>query len=751
MADDVQKIAQRIELTGEKEYNAALKEARQNLRVLQSQLKAETAELGKNATAQEKAEVKTKNLQKQIKEQEKVVKAYEKALAASTEKYGENSEAVAKWEIKLNDARTALANMRNGLNDVSEGMKQVQSSSQLGVVAANSLADSLGKIAEVGSSISGAIESSFSSLLGIVKDNIAMVWESVVDLAARSNNLVDMAGFWNTSATNIQKWGKAAAAASGTLSDMNDLVTKIVAKSNSDKKTGGILANVSPEAYEDQWEFAMAVMDSLSQMEGKERMAAATDIFGKSFTKALDFVNDWDKIKAALNENDAEQGGYGLTEEQINRMSDLYDQVNRLKESWQSLKDMATVSLFGDLAINVTGNIQNVLDAFRDYFNAETEDEKAAALAKVKENILEAFQNVKTAIEEGIEMLSGLAEELKNSDDSLAQALGTALEGLVNALKWLTDESNWDTIKTAIEGLIGLWAAGKIASALTNIASFAANIKTITAFKGGVDLAGFANAGASAGASFGASFAAALAEAVPWLAGLYTLLNPAETKDDSMEATYGEGWISDSKGDLVKVSKEEYDRIMADAEQAGQFMKEQEERQKQIDQMGQTYVEGFGPSSPVKRARLNASEDQQAAANAWWDIFRSGNWGENDQALDNAWNAMAEAFGGEDSALFGRLNTLLDRLIEEQSAAENDTDYNPDLWSDIPSTWWQNPSGQNNGITSSDLQGFRSLPGQVSSAVSRGISGIKVTLDGQTVGNLVAPYVSNYIAASMFE
>ena len=203
MADDVQKIAQRIELTGEKEYNAALKEARQNLRVLQSQLKAETAELGKNATAQEKAEVKTKNLQKQIKEQEKVVKAYEKALAASTEKYGENSEAVAKWEIKLNDARTALANMRNGLNDVSEGMKQVQSSSQLGVVAANSLADSLGKIAEVGSSISGAIESSFSSLLGIVKDNIAMVWESVVDLAARSNNLVDMAGFWNTSATNI--------------------------------------------------------------------------------------------------------------------------------------------------------------------------------------------------------------------------------------------------------------------------------------------------------------------------------------------------------------------------------------------------------------------------------------------------------------------------------------------------------------------------------------------------------------------
>ena len=43
-------IRQKIVLEGEREYSAALKEAQRNLKVLRSELKAETAELGKNAT-----------------------------------------------------------------------------------------------------------------------------------------------------------------------------------------------------------------------------------------------------------------------------------------------------------------------------------------------------------------------------------------------------------------------------------------------------------------------------------------------------------------------------------------------------------------------------------------------------------------------------------------------------------------------------------------------------------------------------
>jgi elongation factor Ts len=78
-------IKQRIVLEGEKEYNAALKSAQRNLKTLRSELKAETAELGSNATAQQKDEVKTKSLTKQIAEDPKMAGKPEKVIAGAVQ------------------------------------------------------------------------------------------------------------------------------------------------------------------------------------------------------------------------------------------------------------------------------------------------------------------------------------------------------------------------------------------------------------------------------------------------------------------------------------------------------------------------------------------------------------------------------------------------------------------------------------------------------------------------------------------
>ncbi len=82
-----------------------------------------------------------------------------------------------------------------------------------------------------------------------------------------------------------------------------------------------------------------------------------------------------------------------------------------------------------------------------------------------------------------------------------------------------------------------------------------------------------------------------------------------------------------------------------------------------------------------------------------------------------------------------------------------------DTWEqkdDLPANWWmdaaswRNAGNNDNGLTSSDLAGFRSLPAAMSSAVAagaaKGVSGITVQLDGYTVGRLVAPYVSEAVA-----
>ena len=92
-------IKQKIVLEGEQQYKNAIKDAQRNLKTLRSELKAETAELGNNASAQQKNETKVKSLKKQIQEQEKIVKANRDALEEVRQKYGDNEDAIAKWAM----------------------------------------------------------------------------------------------------------------------------------------------------------------------------------------------------------------------------------------------------------------------------------------------------------------------------------------------------------------------------------------------------------------------------------------------------------------------------------------------------------------------------------------------------------------------------------------------------------------------------------------------------------------------------
>ena len=702
-------IKQRIVLDGEQEYNRALAEARRNLKTLRSELKAETAELGANATAQQKNEAKVKSLQKQIKEQEKVVKTYQEALAEVREKYADNEDAIAKWEQKLNDARTTLANMKNSLEDTGKGMEKIGDSAQLSVIAANSLADSLGKVADAGSMISSALEEAFKGIVGRIKDTISEVWESVIDLAARSNNIVDLAGFWNTDPTKIQQWAGAVSYASASLEDISNLVTKINA---ADAKKVAELTGVSNENYEDQWEYAVQVMNAMSEMTTENRNNAAFEIFGgRQATKAFDLLNDWETVLEHLDQFDAENGGYGLTEEQLQNMSDLYDKVNGLKQSWQSLKDMATVELFGDLSLNVTGNLQNIVDAFKEYFDAEDDAGRAAALQKIKDNIVEIFTNIRDAINEGLSMLGKLAEELKSSDDSSVRALGEILDKIVQALQWFADPANWQEVVRAFEAIIGVWATGKITAALGNIGRFAGGVGTILQwFRGGSN---GGNNATTEGTSVG-------------LKDFFTTMFPG---------------ISNG---LIKGASS-------------------------LAAFDPTGVMSLLPSvlsdqTVLLRTLRNGGGFDEAASASWETIKASAVEGTHNftkyftEDLPNAfWNALGitpEEFNtfftrrDQNADAAERLATGADWRLSYQQGYESNY-YNPNM-PNIPADAWTNQ----NQLTSSDISDFRGLPAQMLKAVASGaasgaaagVSGISVNLDGQKVGVLVAPYVSEEIA-----
>ena len=722
-------IKQKIVLEGEKEYKQALKDAQRNLKTLQTQLKAETAELGKNATAQEKANVKTENLKKQIAEQEKVVKTLREALEQAKEQYGDNADVVARWEQQLNNARTTLANMKNGLDDVGTGMQGIEDSAAAATVATKSVADSLDKLGSIGETITGGIESAFGSLVDFVRDTIGMIWGEITDLAARSNGLVDMAGFWNTDVITIQKYKGAVEGTASSFEDLNSIVNKI--NLLDDKKIAS-LGLVSKEGYSDEWKYAMAVMDSLNQMDISERNSVAEQLFGKGNQAAKDLLNDWDTIQSKLDTYDPTKGGFGLTEDEMNQMSTLYEQVTGIETKWKNLKDMGTVKLFGSLAMDLTGNANAILDAFLEYFNAENPEEQDAAIKKIEDNIVAAFERIKKAIEDGIAILDKVAEDLKKSENPTANALGNILSGITEALKWLT-EDNFANLKACMEWLATFWLVGQGASMAAKIAAIVANIAVIRGFNTAstaASVAGGAVKGAAGGAAGnavgsvlkgagGAATGGLLAKIGTFLGGagglgLGAFIGTTAFAAWMTEQTRERDWGEYKRNEEVQEAMGEWTPDILE-----QLHRAVEGNDEGVD------IE-YGLPQELLEQNLEEFKKLMPDSDVWGTIEEYG----------------LDALNAEDvqETLKDVYNLLMERYIN-----------GGDL-TDTPAAWWQTTggnSGDGDTITSSDLQSFRNTPAAMEKAVRNGVKGIRVTLDGRTVGSLVAPYVSQYIAETI--
>jgi hypothetical protein len=140
------------------------------------------------------------------------------------------------------------------------------------------------------------------------------------------------------------------------------------------------------------------------------------------------------------------------------------------------------------------------------------------------------------------------------------------------------------------------------------------------------------------------------------------------------------------------------------------------------------------------------------AVGDYWRLYR------DDYGSEEAMNAReallreleAEGYVNSEQGV-GLFENIFDNLLKENDIDDLLAELNQSLAGygmdglDLPADWWQS-GGSTDGLTSDDISGFRSLPGQMKAAVQQGVNGIRVYMDGETVGRLVTPYVSEQIA-----
>lgn len=106
-----------VKLTGESEYQKALRGIADNLKVLNSEMKVVTSQYDKNDNSSQKLKATSEVLNKKIAEQESKVGILKDALAKAEQETGKNSDTTKKWQVQLNNAEAELNDMNKELKD----------------------------------------------------------------------------------------------------------------------------------------------------------------------------------------------------------------------------------------------------------------------------------------------------------------------------------------------------------------------------------------------------------------------------------------------------------------------------------------------------------------------------------------------------------------------------------------------------------------------------------------------------------
>jgi phage-related protein len=106
-----------VKLTGESEYQKALRGIADNLKVLNSEMRVVTSQYDKNDNSSQKLKATSEVLNKKIAEQKSKIEVLKSALAQAEAETGKNSDTTKKWQMQLNNAEAELNDLNKELKD----------------------------------------------------------------------------------------------------------------------------------------------------------------------------------------------------------------------------------------------------------------------------------------------------------------------------------------------------------------------------------------------------------------------------------------------------------------------------------------------------------------------------------------------------------------------------------------------------------------------------------------------------------
>lgn len=428
-----EQIKTSIDLTGEKEYRAACNSINSSLREINSEMKLATAEFADNASGAEALTKKQEILQKQLAEQAKKAEAAEEALKKMREAGIDPTDpAYQKMQTNLNNTKAEMAKTEKQIKSTSEELK----SSKVNWEAVGETVGKVGKafgaaLAALGAAAVGAA----SALAGLT-----------VSASNYADDLITQATFTRQTTDDLQKYAYAARFIDVEVNTLTKSMAKNIKSMDSARKGSAAYADAykklgvsvtdangelrnSNDVY---WD----CIDALGSIQNEtERDALAMQLFGKSAQELNSVIEAGSEAFKELGA-EAEQMGFILSEDAVNRLGAFNDKLQVLQAGAEGLKNAASLialpfldTLAGEGIPIMTKFSKAVMDAEGDV--TKMADALGEGISDVLNLIVEKLPEF---IDMGVQMVTSLISGIVSNAPTIASAAVQIVETLVEGI-----------------------------------------------------------------------------------------------------------------------------------------------------------------------------------------------------------------------------------------------------------------------------------------------------------------------------
>ena len=439
-------IRTRFVAEGEKEYRQALKEINGGLSVLSAESKKLQEQYKGNEKSLEALTATNENLDRVVLSLSDKLDLQKKRLAELKQAYGESDDRTLRMAKSVTDTETALIRQQRALDENTKALDDFGKGEGDATRQAEGLGDALNDIGgKFGISLPKEMTSTLNGMLKLDAKTLALalsfaaVTAAVVEVekalismtkesAAYADEILTQSAVTGLSTEALQEYQYAAELVDVSLDTLTSSQTKMIRSMDAARrgskeqaeafdKLGISVQNADGTLRDAQDVFGDAI-DALGAISNEtERDAIAMTIFGRSARDLNPLIKAGsDGLRELAQE--AHNVGYVMSEEALDALGAVDDQVQRMNRSNEALKNQ--------IAVGMAPAVENLMKKGTDFFVRLQEAAEGSGILEV----FGALLDVVSALEPLFEVLFGTAEDGVPALQALALALGVVADAL---------------------------------------------------------------------------------------------------------------------------------------------------------------------------------------------------------------------------------------------------------------------------------------------------------------------------------